>query len=168
MTPAPPHLPVVRSRSPGLLAPGGHILLTVGIQEREHLSLRHAGSQQPGCDEPLPLLLSNHTHDLQLLNILLQPLLQVLWKGYRPPYQPRTNPLWELRPGTPKNCPQKVRAEMARQAGRKPCLWPGPFENSPVSVAVPRPLPAVLVIKPRALWVPGTGPTTKLHCPPQA
>lgn len=117
MVPAPPHLSVVKSRYPGLLAAVGHVLLTVGVQEREHLSLCHAGPQQPGCNEPLPLLLSNHTHDLQLLNIPLQPLLQVLWKGQGYCYQILTNPLWVLHPSTPKNYPQKVRAEMGRQAG---------------------------------------------------
>lgn len=117
MVSVPPHLPVMKSRYPGLLAPVGHVLLTVGVQECEHLSLCHAGPQQPGCDEPLPLLLSNHAHDLQLLNIPLQPLLQVLWKGQGHCYQPLTNPLWVSCPSTPKNCPQKVRAEMGRQAG---------------------------------------------------
>lgn len=97
VVPGPPHLPVVKRRYAGLLAPvgvsypqwacpahSGRVLLTVGVQEREHLSLRHAGPQQPCCDEPFPLLLSDHSHDLQLLNIPLQPLLQVLWKGHRP------------------------------------------------------------------------------------
>lgn len=61
--------------------PGGHLLLTVGVQECEHLGLRHAGPQQPGRNESFPLLLPYHPHDLQLLDVLLQPLLQVFWKG---------------------------------------------------------------------------------------
>ncbi|EDL04073.1 mCG145896, partial [Mus musculus] len=88
-----------------LLAPGGRVLLTVGVQEREHLCLRHAGPQQPGCDEPLPLPLPNHAHDLQLLNVLLQPLLQVLWKGHGHCDQHLTNPLWVLPPSTPQKLP---------------------------------------------------------------
>lgn len=144
------------SRYPGLLALGGHVLLTVRVQERKHLSLRHTGPQQPGRDEPLPLLLSNHAHDLQLLNVPFQLLLQVLWKGQGHCYgrQPLANPLWVLHPSPPKNCPQKVRAEMGREAGRKPCLWPGPFENmsastGPMSVAITP--TEVLGIKPGAL-----------------
>lgn len=77
---------------------GRHLLLTVGIQECEHLCLRHAGPQQPCSDQPLPLLLPHHPYDLQLLHILLQLLLQVLWKGQGHCYQftafCKLNPLW--------------------------------------------------------------------------
>lgn len=57
-------------RSPGCQA--GPLVLTVGIQEGEHLRLRHAGSQQSGSDQALSLLLPHHPHDLQLLYVLLQ------------------------------------------------------------------------------------------------
>lgn len=83
--------------------PGGHLLLTVGIQEREHLGLRHARSQQPGCNEPFPLRLPQHPDDLQLLDVLLQPLLQVFWKGQGHCYQLLTNPPWAPCPGTPRS-----------------------------------------------------------------
>lgn len=53
-------------------------LLTVRVEEGEHLSLSDAGPQQPGRDQALPLRLSHHMDDLQLTHILLQPALQVL------------------------------------------------------------------------------------------
>lgn len=62
-----------RGRPPGCQA--STLLLTVGIQEREHLCLCHAGSQQSGRDQPLPLRLPHHPHELQLLHVLLQLLL---------------------------------------------------------------------------------------------
>lgn len=96
-----PHPPVVKGRYLDLHQ--GHLLLTVGVQEREHLGLRHTRPQQPGCNESLPLLLSHYPHDLQLLYVLLQPLLQVFWKGQGHCYQYLTNPLWAPSPGTPRS-----------------------------------------------------------------
>lgn len=117
--------------------PGGHLLLTVGIQECEHLGLRHACSQQPGCNEPFPLWLPHHPDDLQLLDVLFQPLLQVFWKGQGHCYQFLTNPLWAPCSGTPRSSaglnakPSHTPVQIPytgcegreqRHAGRKPCL----------------------------------------------
>lgn len=61
----------------------GRWTLTVCIQEGEHLAARHAGSQQPGRDQPLPLRLPHHPHNLQLLHVAVQLVLQIFWGNRR-------------------------------------------------------------------------------------
>lgn len=53
----------------------------MGVQEGQHLPAGHAGPQQPGRYQPFPLLLPHHPHDLQLLHVALQLILQVVWGG---------------------------------------------------------------------------------------
>lgn len=52
-------------------------VLTVCVEKGEDFSLSDAGTQEPGCDEALPLRLPDYTNDLQLTHILLQLGLQV-------------------------------------------------------------------------------------------
>lgn len=53
----------------------------MGIQEGQDLPAGHAGPQQPCRDQPFPLLLPHDSHDLELLHVAIQLVLQIVWGG---------------------------------------------------------------------------------------
>jgi len=52
----------------------------MGVQEGERVTGGHGGSQQPSGDESFSLSLADNSNNVQLLQILIQPVLQVIWK----------------------------------------------------------------------------------------
>lgn len=48
----------------------------MGVQKGEGFTGGHGGSQQPGGDEARSLSLADHSNNVQLLQILIQPVLQ--------------------------------------------------------------------------------------------
>lgn len=52
----------------------------MGIQEGQDLPAGHAGPQQPRRNQPFPLLLPHDSHNLELLHITVQLVLQVVWE----------------------------------------------------------------------------------------
>lgn len=55
--------------------------LTMCVEKGENFALSNTGTQQPRCDEALPLWLPHYTDNLQLKYIFLQLGLQVLWRN---------------------------------------------------------------------------------------
>lgn len=54
--------------------------LTVGVQEGEYVAGGHRGTKQPGGDQAFPFALAYHFNDVQLLQILVQLVLQPLYR----------------------------------------------------------------------------------------
>lgn len=48
----------------------------MGVEKGERVTSGHGGTQEPSGYEPFPLSLADHSHDVQLLQILIQLILQ--------------------------------------------------------------------------------------------
>lgn len=82
------------------------LLLTMSIQESEHISCGHTSTEQPGSDQALPLLLSDNLHYLQLLHVGIQLVFQVVWN--------RTAQVTESRKGRTLNCAEALQHRLGQ------------------------------------------------------